>query len=37
MSVYLIVFLAFPLVGVIASIVVIAKDSIHNRRVRRSG
>jgi hypothetical protein len=37
MSFYLIVFLAFPLVGIIASIVVVAKDSLHNRRVRRSG
>jgi hypothetical protein len=37
MSIYLILFLAFPLVGIIASIVVLAKDSIHNRGVRRSG
>jgi len=37
MSICLIVFLAFPVVGIIAAIVVVAKDSIHNRRVRRSG
>jgi hypothetical protein len=32
MPICLIVFLAFPVIGVVASIVVVAKDSVHKSR-----